>query len=240
MFYALTMWSFGNAYGSDKVVDEAAANPGGFVLEIMPVFLGKWSTDLLTVLVLTSYFAAILALHNTLSRYVMSLGRAGGLPAVLGTTHDRFRSPSAASLAVSVVTALGVIGFAVAGADPFLQLFAWLTGLGTLGIFVLQASATFAIIVYGRRSGGDGTLWQTLIAPAAAFVGICAIVVLALRNWPLLSGTTGGLPGLMPWLIPAVAVAGAVMAVVRAERFRSLNPARSDLENAVPAPVNEK
>lgn len=88
---------------------------------------------MLTVLVLTSYFAALLALHNTLSRYVMSLGgRAGGLPSLLGATHKRFKSPSNASVAVSVVTAVGVVGFAVGGADPFLQLFAWLSGLGTL------------------------------------------------------------------------------------------------------------
>lgn len=233
-FYALTMWSFGNAYGNDKVLAEAQANPGGFVLEIMPVYLGEWTVDVLTVLVLTSYFAAMLALHNTLARYVMSLGRAGGLPSALGRTHKRFRSPSTAGVAVSIATGVGVIAFAIGGADPFLQLFAWLSGLGTLGIFVLQASATVAIMVHGRRSG-DGTLWQTLLAPAAAFVGICAIVFLALRNWSFLSGTTGGLPGLMPWLIPVAAAAGAVVAMVRADRLGSLNPGRPDLDVEVAA-----
>jgi len=239
VFYALTMWSFSNAYGSDRVLEEAAANPGGFVLEIMPVYLGDWTVDVLTVLVLTSYFAAILALHSTLSRYVMSLGRAGGLPSVVGATHQRFRSPSNASIAVSVVTAVGVIGFAIGGADPFAQLFGWLTGLGTLGIFVLQASASLAIIVHGRRSA-DGTIWQSLVAPAAAFIGICVIIVLALRNWSLLSGTSGGLPGLMPWLIPLAAAGGAVMATLRAERLRSLNPARTDTVGATSVtPANE-
>ena len=240
VFYALTMWSFGNAYGNDRVLEEAAANPGGFVLEIMPVYLGDWTVDVLTVLVLTSYFAALLALHNALSRYVMSLGRAGGLPTVLGSTHERFSSPSNASFAVSLVTAVGVIGFAIGGADPFLQLFAWLSGLGTLGIFVLQASATVAIIVHGRRSR-DGSLWQSLIAPAAAFVGICVIVVLALRNWSLLSGTTGGLPSLMPWLIPVAALGGVVMATVRADRLGSLNPARPEIDGVdAPITANEK
>lgn len=41
VFYALTMWSFGNAYGNDKVLDQAASNPGGFVLEVMPVYLER-------------------------------------------------------------------------------------------------------------------------------------------------------------------------------------------------------
>jgi amino acid transporter len=240
VFYALTMWSFGNAYGNDKVLDEAAANPGGFVLEVMPVYLGNWTVDVLTVLVLTSYFAALLALHNTLARYVMSLGRAGGLPAILGRTHLRFQSPSTASVAMSITTAVGVLAFAVGGADPFAQLFAWLSGLGTLGIFVLQGSATAAIIVHGRRSK-DGNLWQTLIAPAAAFVGICVIVILALRNWSLLSGATGGLSSLLPWLIPAAAVCGVAMAIARADELGSLNPSAPAADDApVAAPIYDK
>lgn len=238
VFYALTMWSFGNAYGNDNVLHEAATNPEGFVLDIMPKYLGGWTVDVLSALVLTSYFAAILALHNTLARYVMSLGRSGGLPAVLGRTHARFRSPHSASLTVSAVTALGVLGFAAGGADPFLQLFAWLSGLGTLGIFVLQASATAAIMVHGRRCA-DGTLWQTLLAPAAAFIGIATIVVLALRNWSLLSGATGGLPSLLPWLVPLVAAGGAVMALLRGDSLGRLNPTRPVVQDAVaPAPIN--
>lgn len=235
VFYALTMWSFGNAYGPAEVLKQAAENPQGFVLEIMPSYLGHWTVDLVNILVLTSYFAAISALHNTVSRYVMSMGRSGAFPRLLGTTHSRFQSPSVASIGVSVVTAAGVVAFAIGGADPFAQLFAWLSGLGTLGIFVLQGSATVAIIVHGRRSR-EGSIWQTLLAPVAAFAGIATIVVLALRNWPLLSGATGGLPSHLPWLIPAVALVGVATAVLRGGGLRSLNPSDIDL-GIVTAPV---
>ncbi len=117
---------------------------------------------------------------------------------------------------------------------------------GHLGIFVLQASATVAVVVHGRRSG-EGSAWQTLIAPVAAFVGICVIVVLALRNWSLLSGATGGLSSMLPWLIPAAASRGALMATLRADRVGSLNPPERTDADAVETdsaeattPINDK
>lgn len=233
VFYAVTMWCFSLGYGPDSVVAAANDNPGGFVLEIMPRYLGAWTSDVISVLVLTSYFAAILALHNALSRYVMALGRAGALPAALGTTHVRFRSPSAAAAAVSVVTAVGVVAFAISGADPFTQLFSWLTGLGTLGIFVLQACASLAIIVFGRRIEAR-SLWRSLIAPALAFVGLSTVICLALLNWDLLSGTTGAVATFLPWLIPLVAVVGVVVAVLRSRVLAGLVPTETRIHSAEP------
>ncbi|OBJ42238.1 hypothetical protein A5630_21260 [Mycolicibacterium mucogenicum] len=220
-FYAVTMWSFSLAYGKNSVLDAAANNAGGFVLEIIPKFLGSWSSDVVSVLVLTSYFAAILALHNALSRYVMALGRAGGLPSVLGTTHARFRSPSTAGLVISGVTGAGVTVFALAGADPYLQLFSWFTGLGTLGIFVLQACATLAVIAYGRRIRSRA-FWSSLLAPVLALIGLCGVIVLALRNWSLLSGANGVLAEVLPWLLPVVGIGGLVVAAMRSDALSGL------------------
>ncbi|NUR25957.1 MAG: APC family permease [Catenulispora sp.] len=223
VFYAITMWALGNAYGPYKVVAAAGKNPAGFVLEIIPTYLGHATLDIANALVVTSYFAALLALHNTLARYVMSLGRSGGLPNIAGRVHPRWQSPHNASLGVSVVTAVVVAAFAIGGADPFLQLFGWLTGLGTIGIFVLQASASLAVVAFFRRRPGSSPGWSTLVAPVLAFIGICGILVLAVRNWALLSGATSGLPKLLPWLVPVAAVAGIVVVAVRRNAAASLS-----------------
>lgn len=222
VFYAVTMWVLGNAYGADRVLEEASKNPGGFVLDAIPVYLTHGSLDIANALVVTSYFAALLALHNTLARYAMSLGRSGGLPKAVGRVHIRWQSPHVASAVVSVLSAVVVTGFAVGGADPFLQLFGWLTGVGTLGIFVLQASASVAVVVYFRRRDVPSPTWATLIAPILALVGICAVLVLAMRNWALLSGATSGLPMLLPWLVPMAAAVGVVVVVIRRSDVTSL------------------
>lgn len=222
VFYAITMWALGNAYGADQVLGNAAENPGGFVIDAIPPFLGSAALDIANALVITSYFAALLALHNTLARYVMSLGRSGGLPTVLSGVHERWRSPHVASLAVSVGTAVVVAGFALGGADPFLQLFGWLTGLGTIGIFVLQATASVAVIVYFWRRPDARPGWSTLIAPALALIGIAGVLVLALQNWSLLSGATSGPAVLLPWLVLVAAVCGAIVAAVRRNRITAL------------------
>ncbi|MEU1520146.1 APC family permease [Streptomyces sp. NPDC005811] len=222
VFYAITMWALGNAYGGDRVVAEATKNPGGLVLDAMPTYLGHGTLDIANALVVTSYFAALLALHNTLARYMMSLGRAGGLPKAVGGVHARWQSPHTASLVVSAVTALVVGAFAAAHADPFLQLFGWLTGIGTLGIFVLQAAASVAVVVYFRRHTDHGPGWSTLVAPTLAFLGLGTVLVLALRNWALLSGATAGLPTQLPWLVPIFAAAGVAVVVLRKGKVTSL------------------
>ena len=76
-------------------------------------------------LFLTCLFAAALAFHNCVWRYVFALGREGVLPAALGRTGGN-NIPRAASLAQSM-TGLAVIAlYALAGWPPMTDLFFWL------------------------------------------------------------------------------------------------------------------
>jgi amino acid transporter len=236
-FYTLTMWALGNAYGVDNVVAAASTNPAGFVLDVIPTYLGDFALDVVNVLVVTSYFAAILALHNTLSRYVMALGRAGAVPTSLGRVHPDWRSPHAASFGGSAASGLVVLLFALAGIDPFVM-FGWLTGVGTLGIFVLQGLASIAVIVFFRRGASHAGAWSTTIAPALAFVGIATVIVLGLQNWDLLSGATSGLAQQLPWLIPLAAVVGAASVTLRSG-VRSLSVPIADEAGGTGAAVHE-
>ena len=44
--------------------------------------------------------------------------------------------------------------FAIAGADPVLKLFTWLTNLGALGVLALMAATSFAVVGYFRKRPG--------------------------------------------------------------------------------------
>ncbi|MBP2330582.1 amino acid transporter [Kibdelosporangium banguiense] len=219
IFYTVTTWAIGQAYGPDVVMARAAADPVTFVTGINTAVVGQFSTDLMQILVVTSVFAVMLAVHNTLTRYMFSLGRGGLLPAQLGRTHHRFQSPHRASVVQSVLTLVALSAFVIAGVDPFKQLFAWLMGLGTLGILVLQAAASLAVIAFFRHRAGS-SLWRTLVAPLLGALGLAAGIVLAVVNFGVLTGITGPASALLPLLIPIVAFVAAVVAALRRHTVR--------------------
>jgi amino acid transporter len=219
IFYTVTTWAIGQAYGPDVVMARAAEDPVTFVTGINTAVVGQFSTDLMQILVVTSVFAVLLAVHNTLTRYMFSLGRGGLLPAQLGRTHHRFQSPHRASVVQSVLTLVALGAFIVVGVDPFKQLFAWLMGLGTLGILVLQAAASVAVIAFFRRRAGS-SLWRTLAAPLLGALGLTAGIVLAVLNFDVLTGITGAAASLLPLLIPIVALAAVVVASRRRHAVR--------------------
>jgi len=216
VIYAVTMWALGLAYGSDKVQAAAIADPVEFVFTANTQFVGEWSTVVMRVLVVTSLIAVLLAFHNTLSRYLFSLGRAGFLSRRLGRTHRRYQSPSAASIVLSVLTAIVLLVFVVAQADPFLTIYLWLVGVGTLGVLILQAAGAAAVVGYFIRNRGARTgVWANFIAPTLGGVGLAVALVLAVINFPLLTGVTEGPATLLPWLLVIAAVAGLITGVMR-------------------------
>ncbi|MET7520013.1 APC family permease [Streptomyces sp. NPDC005480] len=226
VFYTLTTWAVGLAHGADA--GAAAANdPVTFVTSVNTAYVGVLATDVMQVLVVTSVLAVLLAFHNTLTRYMFSLGRGGLLPYYLARTHPRYQSPHRASLVQSGLTLVCLGAFMAAGIDPFLQLFSWLVGLGTLAVLVLQAAVAVAVIAFFRRRSRRGPIWQTLLAPALATVGLGTGIVLAVDYFDILTGITGGPASLLPWLIPmagALALAAATCASLRGRTVRLTEP----------------
>ncbi|WP_440901845.1 APC family permease [Actinosynnema sp.] len=206
LFYATTTWAVGLAHGSGAVAARAAEDPVGFVTAVTTRHLGQAATDVVQVLVVTSVFAVLLALHNTLSRYLFALGRGGLLPDALGRTHPRFRSPHRASATQTCVTLLVLGVFTAAGVHPFTQLFPWLVGVGTLALLVVQTGAALAVVAFFRRTPGGGR-WSTLVAPLLGFAGLAVFTGLAVANLDLLTGLTGPPAYLLALLIPAAACA---------------------------------
>jgi amino acid transporter len=230
------MWAIGAGYGSGEVAKAAQDNPVAFVLDLNTRYVGSTATDIMNLLVITSLFAVVLAFHNTLARYLYSLGRAGVLPSALGRTRATDGAPYVASAVQSCSTTLIVGLFAIFGADPFLNLFAWLVGLGTLGVLVLQAAASVAVIAFFRRTRVDTRPWQTLVAPLLGFAGLVAAIYLVLHNFDVLTGATSGVVPLLPWLVVLAALAGLATWAAMRERGIDLGGTPEPEPQATPVP----
>lgn len=207
VFYTLTSWSLVAGYGSGEVQAAAAEDPGNFVFAASTRYVGAASTHAMHLLIVTSLFAAVLALHNAAARYLFALGREGLLPRSLGRTHARRHSPHVASRAQIAIAAIVIAGFAIGGADPYLLLGTSMGGLGTLGIVALQAAAAVAAVAYFRRRR-DPRLWTTVVAPVAGAAGLVTACVLIVHNYSALTGKTSGVVNQLPWLLVAAGIGG--------------------------------
>ena len=162
-------------------------------------------------LFLTSLFAAALAFHNVVWRYMYALGRESVLPAALGRTGGN-NIPKAASLAQSVTGLAVIAAYALAGWDPMTRLFFWLGTTGGFGILVLLALTAIAVIAFFARDPHGENAWRRLIAPALAAILLAGIVVLAVLHYGTLLGVPAGATA--AWALPASYAAVAVIGLI--------------------------
>ena len=125
LFYAFISWVIIQGFGNTGAVAAAAKNPAGMFFTAMTTYVGGWATDAMRVLIVTSLFAALLAFHNAITRYTYALASEGALPRRLGHIHPVHKSPYVAGYAQTALAAAVVAGFAIAHADPYLQLLLW-------------------------------------------------------------------------------------------------------------------
>jgi amino acid transporter len=214
VFYAVSSWAIVSAWGDEAAVAESAANPGTFLLTTATNWLGPIGGQVVTVLLVTSLFAAILAFHNVAARYWFALG-GRAFPAACGRTHPRHGSPHVASLAQTALGVVFIAVFAVAGLDPVAQVFAWMAGTATLGVLALMVLTCVAVLVFFARSGADRRPWNTRIAPALGLLGLLGCLVLTIGNFPTLIGGSTGLAVGIGAVLVAVTAVGVVLGLVR-------------------------
>lgn len=207
VFYAFTSWVVVGAIGPSRVREVAAATLGNLFFQLSDDYLGAAATVVMQVLLCTSLFAAVLAMHNASNRYLFVLGRERVLPGALSGVHPRHSSPHRASVVQTTATVVLVAAFAAAGLDPYLNLATSMIGLGTLGVVVLQAMASLSVIGF-FRGRADGHWWRTRLAPVLGFTGLAVAAVLVLDNFAVLTGTTAVVVTSLPWLLLAAGVAG--------------------------------
>ncbi len=235
VFYTLVTYAFVAGYGLDGTSAGVAAQFEGQVASawypLTDRYVGSALTTAFELLIITSAFACQLAFFNTGARYLYALGRERILPAALGRTHGAHQTPHVAGTVLALALALYIGAFLID--DPstegaLLKLGTWSPLLGVLGILLVQALVSFAIVRYFLTTGREHAhAWRTLIAPLLGGALMLLSAWLLVDNRETLAGA-GGVPFVqaVPYVIPVVFLVGAAAALwFRArdrERYRAV------------------
>jgi amino acid transporter len=210
LLFALTSFAIVTGLGASKVVDAVMTlttvdkvpltDPSAVMFSLAAKYVGPWMATVMSVLVLSSLFAGILAFQNSASRYFYALSRGGALPRGLAQVN-RFGAPGAAALLTSGLSGAVIAAFVIAGLDPILNMFFWFSGLAVVSIVLIEILVCIAVIVFFQMNPGDEGVFTAKIAPALATVGLVLGVYLLMSRFALLAGTVadGVDPTTTPW-----------------------------------------
>ncbi|EST29600.1 APC family permease [Streptomyces roseochromogenus] len=215
VFYVFVSWMAIIGNGETEAVKAASsANPLALFFNPTERYVGHWAVDVMQWLMITGSLACGMAFHNCAARYLYALGREGVLPSLrntIGRTHARHGSPHIAGLVQTVVSAVLIAAFWIAGKDPYNALYVLLAILGTMAILIVQAVCSFAVLVYFRRNHPDSRHWfRTFAAPLVGGIAMLGVVVLLVSNMSAAAGPESGslLLKATPWLVALVAATG--------------------------------
>ncbi|MFW1754878.1 APC family permease [Acinetobacter wanghuae] len=227
VFYAITSWALIQSIGEQKLVEVAAANPGLLVYNIAENYLGSWAIELMSLLLITSLFAATQAFHNSLARYLFTMSRDGLVWSKMAKIHPRNNTPYISSLVQGgfIIAILAIT--AVFAMDPMVDVFAWGSVIASMAILILQIGVSIAVITFFRKNKQlKAPLWSTLIAPLLALIGMAIVLVLVIQNLGTLSGSESPLIQIIPWFVFGCAIFGVIWAqlihMVNPEKFKKL------------------
>ncbi len=210
VFYAVSAWAMTVTVGAADLQAQATANGPGLVFGALAEHWGAPVADIGNVLFLTSVFAALLSFHNGVARYLFALGREQVLPALFSRVGSSSGGPVAGSIAQSGLAVVVLAVFAFAGADPLLQLFTWLSGMSAMGVVLLMAGTSVAVVGYFRRHrDASASAWQRVVAPTLAAIVLLALVALIVANFDALLGTDPTSP--LRWILPGLVLVAAAL-----------------------------
>lgn len=210
--YSVSAYAFIVAYGPSKAID-AAADPTGAILSSMGQYVAAPAADIANVLLLSSSFASILAIQNTLARYLFAIGRDGVLPARFGVANAKHGSPMFAS-AVGGIATLVVFGIpTLAGVDG-ITTFATMTGVGAFAVLLLWLATSIAVVMFFFRHGHGGvSAIKVYVIPVIASIGLTGIIALAVVHFnDILGQPTYTLAAIVLAFIVVVVIAAALAA----------------------------
>lgn len=210
--YAFIVWAVVQAFGSARVQAVAQENPPALFFTAITRYVGPWAATIMSILIVTSVYAAQLAFHNTINRYAFALAKDGVLPGFFAAAHPRFRSPYRAGQVQSVLALVVVVAFAVAGADPYTQLLLWVNTPGAIGISTLMLLVSIASLVYFTRRNRAAGSRSTVVAGIVASVMLAFALWVALDNIELITGSTTVTNLVLAGIVPATIALGLLYA----------------------------
>ncbi|MGW8728255.1 APC family permease [Streptomyces sp. NPDC055808] len=229
VFAALSSWALTLAAGPRDIVDSAQKQGSGLLFALAEKNLGSTFAELLHVLFVTGMFAALISLHNVVARYAFAMGREGLLPGGLDRTSPTSGAPAAGSLLQTVISVALVAAFALtdhwpAGdpTAPVTHLLTWTAGLGALGVILLMAASSLAVIVLlVRRGAARARMWR-LLATGAAGIALLGIAAYTVRQFHVLVGAGPG--DAVNWVLPGTVVLALLAGLVQGLVLRARRP----------------
>ncbi|SNT53962.1 Amino acid transporter [Streptosporangium subroseum] len=220
--YALSSWAMTVPVGSDKIVATSREQGPGLLFNLAGQHLGATIATIGSVLFATSIIAALIAFHNTISRYIFALGRERVLPAAFGRTSPRTGAPVNGSVAQSVVGLAVIVICVVFGLDPLVQLFFTVGSFGGLGVLLMLAATSVAVLAFFSKNPGLENAWRIRIAPGIAAVLLVVVLGFALVNFDTVLGVAPD--SLLRWVLPAVYFIAIGLGVAWALALRANRP----------------
>lgn len=205
--YFITSFAIILGIGPSTAVEATAADPVGSIMGSVEHYLGRVTQDIAMVLLATSIFAALLAMHNITARYLFSMGRDHVLPRRLGSVHGSHGSPHIASFVTTAIAIVFLAGLLISGADGN-ALYAKLAGIALYALLMLLVLTSAAIPVYFWLRPGHGiSAWKTIVAPVVAGLGFVGALVLATKNAAfMVGGSQSAATGLIVFFFALVVV----------------------------------
>lgn len=217
-----TAWSVSVGAGPAQITALARARGSELLFDLAGARLAPWAVTIGRAVLLAALVAAMLALHNTIARYLYALGRERVLPAAVGATARRTSAPRTASLIQSLIAALSIAVACLAGVRSPGILAQRLTVVGGLGILLLLLATSLAALLHlNRVPDGEGA-WGRFLAPILATVALGTLAYLAFRNLPSLLGVPAD--SALVWLTPAGLAAVAGAGLLHGLLLRGANP----------------
>jgi amino acid transporter len=175
VLYSVCSYAYLIAWGPDEAAVVGAADPTGSVLSSISTYLGPFAADTASLLLITSMFAACLAIQNIAARYLYALGKDRVIPSQLGTVNRTHGSPVVAAACGGILMLTFFLLPAFTGKSS-VYAYTALAGIGAYILIGLWTATSLAIIVFFRKNCEEtATLWQSMIAPTLALIGLGAI-----------------------------------------------------------------
>lgn len=217
LLFASAAYFFISGFGPSLALSKASGDPSTAALESIGRFLGHAGLEAVNVLMCSSIFACLLAIHNILARYVYSLSIDGTFPRQWSAVHKHHGSPYKASVLVSVVLLIALVAVILVKIEPYVG-YAALVGVAGYALLLLQILTSASVINFFRSTEHNAGVWRTLIAPLMSLTGLCATAWLATINIGLLTGNERVAAALLACIFGTLIGGGAYAVLLKTRR----------------------
>lgn len=181
LWFTFAMYSEIVGYGAKHIDKLASASAPLHDLAVR--YIGTGYANIVDLAAISAIIAVLLAIHTANFRVIYSLGRDGLLPAAMGKTHAKHKTPHNAIIAYSIGTL--VVGLIAGHAWGPLAAFGNLGYLSSLGILPIFILTNFGLTRFMRtRYPSEFNIWLHGVFPALSSLTFVAAIWLNIHPWP--------------------------------------------------------